>query len=110
MIFGKASKKIQRDRDIKKLESFLEDLRFPQKAKNLCLQTAKYNKIGHNLMESPPEEILDLLKKLKAFHQSHTILPDYLKCIEIESKILYGNENSSEISSKMFSSYKNLET
>ena len=102
MIFGKSSKKSQKERDIKKLENFLEDLRFPQKARQLCLETAKYNQIGHKLLESSPEEILDLLKKFKAFHQGHTMFPDYLKCIEVESKILYGNENSSEISSRMF--------
>ena len=102
MIFGKSSKKSQKERDIKKLENFLEDLRFPQKARQLCLETAKYNQIGHKLLESSPEEILDLLKKFKAFHQGHTMFPDYLKCIEVESKILYGNEKSSEISSRMF--------
>ncbi len=113
MVFGKSPKKNQRERDIKKLETFLENLRFPQKARQLCLETARNNEIGHRLLESSPKEILDLLKKLKAFHQGHTMLPDYLKCIEIESKILYGNEESSKIPSRIFyliQELKNLNT
>ncbi len=113
MIFGKSSKKNQREKDLKKLEGALEELRFPQKARQLCLETARYNQIGHKLLESSPEELLDLFKKLKAFHQGHSMLPDYLKCIEVELKVLHGNENSSEMPSKIFNliqELKNLNT
>jgi len=97
-VFGKEEK----EKNIEMLEVFLKEIRLPQKAKSLSLLTARNLQIGHNLQNLPPKDILALLKRLKAFHKETSILPDFLKCLEIDYKIMNGKEDPLKVSSWLF--------
>ena len=95
LIFGKG-------KSIEKLEAFLNEIRLPQKAKYLSLITVRNLQTGHDLHNLPPKDILEFLKRLKAFHKETSILPDFLKCLEIDHKIMNGKEIPLKTSSWLF--------
>jgi tRNA nucleotidyltransferase (CCA-adding enzyme) len=108
LIFGKSSSPPQQKQDIEDLDTFLKNLRFPQKARALCLATAEHHQWGHDIFDLTPPQILDLLKQLKAFHKEASLLPDFLKCLEMDHKMIHGKDSSSKSSAWLLSLLKQL--